>query len=100
MLISETKIQKQIIDALFGLGWLVLRNHAQGVKYTGGRGKNPSAGIPDLLAIKNGKYVWIEVKTPKGKLSKSQEDMHLKLEYHGCTLIVATSVDDILPSFI
>ena len=100
MLISETKIQKHIIDALYKLGWLVLRNHAQGVKYTGGRGKNPSAGIPDLLAVKESKYVWIEVKTPKGKLSKSQEDMHLKLRFHGATVLVATSVEDIIDSFI
>ena len=57
----ETKILHAIRDALRYSGWLVIRHTA---------GLGSYAGLPDLQAIKDGRVVMVEVKTPKGRLSQ------------------------------
>jgi len=52
-------------------------------------------GIPDLVAIRGGQTVWIEVKTPKGQLSEHQKRWLQDLEDHGGWWIVARSVEDV-----
>ena len=60
---TEQKIQSKKIKELEALGYYVIK-----LKLTN---KN---GIPDLIAIpKNSDVEFIEVKKPKGKLSKLQE---------------------------
>jgi Holliday junction resolvase len=96
MLLLEREIQTQIIDYLTKTGWKVIRNYMRAIRYKGGNAKNPNSGMPDLLAIKNGKYVWIEVKTPKGLISKTQQEYITSLRNHGATVLVATSYRDVM----
>lgn len=84
--VTETDIMHQIRDFLKLHGWMVIRNHQT-------LGSHP--GVPDLTAIRGGKVVWIEVKTPKGRLSKTQEKFLQELEDHGGWWIVARSVEDV-----
>lgn len=90
---SESEIQKQIIDALKLSGHLLFRMNA-------GKAANNirlcPKGTPDLLAIsRGGKTTWIEVKTPSGALRPAQKEMIADLESRGQRVIVARSLDDI-----
>jgi Holliday junction resolvase len=83
----ETKIRKTIRDYLLAQGWFVFPN-------TAGLGCYP--GIADLTAMKNGRTVWIEVKTPKGEQSYEQWEFEQAVVRHGgCTYVIARCVDDI-----
>ena len=70
---TEQKIQSKKIKELEALGYYVIK-----LKLTN---KN---GIPDLIAIpKNSDVEFIEVKKPKGKLSKLKEYRIQELQKHG-----------------
>ena len=59
---KEQQYQKKISDKLEKEGWYVIKLI-----------KTNKNGIPDLIAIKEDKTIFIECKTLKGKLSKIQE---------------------------
>ena len=59
--ILESKRQAKIIAKLKTEGWLCVKLIKTSVN-----------GIPDLLALKNGNAMFIEVKQPDGKLSELQ----------------------------
>ena len=59
--ILESKRQAKIIAKLQKEGWLCIKLI-----------KTSCNGIPDLLCLKNGKTMFIEVKQPDGKLSELQ----------------------------
>ena len=82
---TEKSIMLGIIQALGFKDWYVIRMPPS--IYTSGK------GIPDLYACKKGVSVWIEVKTPKGKLSPSQERITRLLDEAGANVIIARSVD-------
>lgn len=53
------------------------------------------AGVPDIIACYGGKYIAIEVKLPKGVVSRLQ-DAHLQqIKEAGGVAIVARSVEDV-----
>lgn len=95
----ESQIQKEITELLTKQGFWVIRNHTQGIKYTRGRGTNPNKGIPDLLAIKNGKFFFIEVKKKGGSLSEEQKAWIKKAYDNGIVVHVVTSVEDVIDVF-
>jgi hypothetical protein len=49
------------------------------------------AGWPDLQLLHKGKYYGIEVKTPVGKLSPAQSELHEKLKSQGAKVAVVKS---------
>lgn len=51
-------------------------------------------GISDLIAVKNGRVVFIEVKTPRGRLSEYQEQFAENLRGHGGEYMVMRSPGD------
>ena len=83
---KEKDIRNQIQDYLRIKGWFVYYNLA-------GLGSYP--GLSDLVAIKNGKVVHIEVKTPTGKLSEYQQKFRDDVEAHGGEYVVARKVEDV-----
>lgn len=84
--VTEGDILRQIRDFLRTHGWKVVRFH---------QSLGSERGIPDLCAIRGGHTVWIEVKTPKGRLSAHQQAWLQDLEEHGGWWIVARSVEDV-----
>jgi len=58
----EQAIQKKISDRLKKEGWIVVKLI-----------KTTMNGIPDLMALRNGETLFVEVKQPKGKLAPIQE---------------------------
>ena len=73
----ENKIQKKIIDKLKKDGYFVIKIIRSNIN-----------GIPDICAIKNGKTIFIEVKTEQGKLSELQKIMIKKLKENGIEVFV------------
>lgn len=83
---KETDIQNAIREYLRWQGWFVIR-HQQ----TLGSHK----GLSDLTAIKDGRTVYIEVKTPAGHLSDVQQGFRDDIEAHGGVYVVARCVEDV-----
>lgn len=83
---KEIDIQNTIRYFLRMKGWFVIR-HQQGI--------GSHKGMSDLTAIKDGRTVYIEVKTPAGRLSADQERFQYDIESHGGTYIVARCIDDV-----
>ena len=73
---SEAEIQANIVDLLRVAGWLVIVTSQD--KATRGQ----LAGLPDLLAVKNDRTLFIECKTAKGQLRESQERFLAALSPH------------------
>lgn len=84
----ESFILNQVRDILRLDGWDVTR-HQQGM---GSR-----RGFPDLTALKDGKTLYIEIKTKTGKQSAYQVEFEKVCRAHGGTYILARSVDDVKP---
>lgn len=89
---TETEIQKAIIDYLKMRGYKVFRMNAGRASF---KAQSLPKGTPDLLAISKYKTIWIEVKTSTGKLSKNQIEMILFLQNCNHKVIVARSIDDL-----
>ena len=83
---KESSIQTAINKLLAENGWFVVKIMMAS--------KN---GIPDLMAIKNGKTIFIEVKNEIGRLSKIQEYRIKEMQQHGAEVIVARSKEEIKP---
>ena len=83
---KETAIQNRIRDFLRMHGWYVMR-HQQSL--------GSLKGMSDLTAIKDGKTIYIEVKTPRGHQSQYQKDFQQEIESHGGTYILARGIEDV-----
>jgi len=81
---KESDIQFDIIKWLESNGWYVVK-HIQ-------TNKN---GFPDLSAYKNGYCVFIEVKTPRGKVAELQKYRHKQLASFGFATIITTNLKDL-----
>ena len=57
------------------------------------------AGAPDIICVSNSRYIGIEVKAPKGKLSPAQEHFRDNLEKAGGVYIIARQVEDVIKFF-
>lgn len=79
---TEQQIQSKIKKKLQERGWYVTKLI-----------KTSTNGIPDLLAIKNGKAMFIEVKREKGKLSPLQELRIDELRQSGAIVHVWTDFE-------
>ena len=52
-------------------------------------------GIPDLMAIKDGKVIFFEVKSAKGQTSKLQDYQMDQLREYGAEAYVVRGVDEV-----
>ncbi len=52
-------------------------------------------GIPDIICVKDGRYIGIEVKTDKGTLSEHQHEFGRGLTLAGGDYVVARCIDDV-----
>ncbi|GAI94549.1 unnamed protein product [marine sediment metagenome] len=57
-------------------------------------------GIPDRIAVKNGKTIYIEVKKPGGKQSEHQIKFQVDLERAGGEYILITCFEDLINKII
>ncbi len=98
----ETVLQKQIVEAIRAHGLWVVRVAGQGTLQHVGKGQavlkqSEMAGFPDLLVLgPEGTAVWLEVKTPKGKVSPLQRSRIERLGILGHHAGVVRSVEQAL----
>lgn len=64
--INEKKFQKDIMDYAAEHGWLV--HHCYSSKYCSG------AGFPDLVMVRDGEILLVELKSETGRTSRKQMD--------------------------
>lgn len=88
---TESEIQKQIMDYSELRGWKVFRMNSG---YSGRHNlKLCPPGTPDLLIVMPNRYLWVEVKTGTGTLRDTQVKMIKELEDLGHMVIVVRSLD-------
>ena len=80
---TEQKLQTKIINYLKSDGWLVVKTIQLSIN-----------GMPDIFAFKNGRTVFIEVKSPNGKRSELQKYRIEQLTAQGFTAFFCESLDE------
>lgn len=94
---EEHAIQNEIRIALSEYATVFRANVGSGVTYDG---RHFETGLPkgfsDLFGFRHsdGRIFFIEVKTPKGKVSKAQENFLEQMQNYGAIAGVARSADD------
>lgn len=83
---KERDIQKQIKEYLQWHDYFVVKIHQSLGSYP---------GIADLYALKDGRGIWIEIKTAAGKQSAAQKEFQKQVEEHGGTYILARRIEDV-----
>lgn len=102
MKILEKDIEKAILELLTFNGFLAWKNSTIGVydskmgSFRKPMGKFHLTGVSDIIAIKHGVVWFIEVKTPKGKMTNNQKIFQEMVENHGGNYLLARSIDDIM----
>lgn len=81
---SEAELQKKIKDRLTKHGWLVIKLIQTNIN-----------GIPDLLCIRFGRTIFLEVKTEKGIVSELQKHRIEQLNKLGIFACVVNKLEDI-----
>lgn len=84
--IKEADVRKSIYKWCKIMGWYYYWNLQ-------GMGSKP--GLSDLVLIKNGVVIWVEVKKPGGKQSPRQIDFENEITAYGANYVVACSYKDI-----
>jgi hypothetical protein len=60
------------------------------------KGLGVRAGVPDIIAIRDGRAYGLELKAPGGRLTAVQRDAHAALTAAGATVATASSLDEAL----
>ncbi len=90
---TETELQKQILDYLKMQGLCVWRTNCGYVKKNV---KLAPDGTPDIIGyLPDGKFLGIEVKLPGKELRPSQEKWLNTAKNNNCAVLVAYSVEDV-----
>lgn len=85
--VTEADIRRQVRDYLRIRGWFVFH-------ILQGLGCYP--GVTDLIAVRDGRIVFIELKTKTGKQSDYQKQFQSDLEAHGGEYILCRGIDDLM----
>ena len=99
--LTEKQIENSILDFLSYLPGCYWKNNSVGVydpikKVHRKPGKYHRNGVSDILGFDNtGKFIAIEVKTSKGRLSQNQKLFLEDVNRNGGVGFVARSVDDV-----
>ena len=94
---TEHDTQNLIRIKLSELGYAVFRINSGKVRMADGRWFDTGVpkGFSDLMAVKDGKVYFLEVKTDKGKASKEQLNfLAVMRDRYGCVTAIVRSVED------
>lgn len=95
---TEHDFQNKIRKELTKIGWKTFRVNVGKVKTYDGRwfdtGLPP--GFSDLIALKDGRTIFIEVKAAKGKPSPAQLNFIRQMKKNGFSAGVVYSMDDVM----
>lgn len=94
---TEHDVQNAIRLKLSELGYAVFRINSGKVRMADGRWFDTGVpkGFSDLIAVKDGKIFFLEVKTETGKASPEQLNfLAVMRDRYGCTADIVRSVED------
>ena len=83
----ETIIKNQCRDYLRWKGWFV---------FPVLQGLGAHRGISDMIAVKDGQTLFVEIKTPKGRQSEHQKRFEADIVEHGGSYLLIRSLDDLM----
>ena len=83
---KESEVRKAVQQYLQLTGWFV---------YYCLQGLGSYPGLSDLVAVKGGRVVHLEIKTPKGKQSDRQKAFQADLERAGGEYVLARGIEDV-----
>jgi Holliday junction resolvase len=82
----ERTIVAKVMASARALGWWVMKTH--------GGSFGTVVGLPDVMAIKNGRVVWMEVKRPGEEPTRVQLHRQRELAGFGCKVTTVFSAGD------
>ena len=85
--ITENDVKRVVKDYLSIKGWF-------NFPLTAGMGSYP--GLPDRIAIKNGRVLFIEVKRPGGKQSDHQRQFQNDIWFKGGHYVLVMCLEDLI----
>lgn len=85
--ITESEIRRQVVDYLRIKGWFCFHVLQGGV--------GVYRGIPDLIAVRDGRVLFIELKTARGRQSEHQKKFQADLEAAGGEYVLCRGVEDL-----
>ena len=96
--VRESEIQKQIIETLNANGCKVWRANAGTVRVGGRTIKLLPKGFPDVFGVRltDGKFVAVEIKKPKGRVSDEQVKFRDFFKKHNVIHGIAHSPEEAL----
>lgn len=99
--LSESTIQRAILDALLAAGAFAFRAQAGKVKVRGGYMNLCPPGTPDILVVvpPRGHLLGLECKTLTGELRESQIVWATKARARGVTVETVRNVDEALSAY-
>lgn len=91
---SESDLYRPVLEAcqLFGAFAFRVNTGVFGARHI----RSVPKGTPDVLACLRGRFVGIELKTGKEKLSAEQERWHEGARKAGALIVTARSVDEVV----
>ena len=78
----EKTVVAKVVATARSLGWWTAKMHGNAFSVQ---------GLPDVLAIKDGRVCWLECKTPGNRPTRIQEHRMRELTEYGCPVAVVTS---------
>lgn len=101
MIEKETDIQLAICDYLCVKRYFFWRQNTSPIwnSRTGSYKTMPKysmTGLPDIIVIKRGIFIGLEVKIKKGRQTPSQKDFERRVKEAGAEYYVVTSIDDVM----
>lgn len=93
---EANELTAEIIKRLNKIGFYVWRNNTVG--YCNGRYMNAKKGVPDIIGyeLKTGRFIAVEVKIGKDKLSAEQLEFLKVAHENNCFAIVANTFEQFL----
>ena len=100
MATPEGTIQNAICDYLSLRNHFFWRNNSIGVYDPVGKRfrstpKYSMNGVPDIILIREGVFIGLEVKTPKGRQSENQKNFETLSKEAGAEYYVVRSIEDV-----
>ncbi len=97
----EGDIQRAICDYLAAKRHFFWRNNSYGIYDTRGGFHRPlpkhsMRGTPDIIVIREGRAVFLEVKGPKGRLSPDQAEFARCAVHAGADYHIVRSISDVM----
>ena len=89
---NEDRISREIQELLKTVGFAIWSTEQGYRKDRGGTRQTP--GMADLYVLGHGRALWVEVKTPKGKIRNSQKMFGTECERNGVDWFVWRDATD------